>query len=285
MPDILPIPAIIPAAKLFAKLQAKRRSGQHKGHFGHGLIIGGCAATPGAAILAAQGALRAGIGKLSVLMDAGYQNALLSRQPEVMLADSYDIKSYKITNYDTVLLGPGLGQRAFAKQSFRSLITYYKSVKILDADGLNLLSEDQDRKDKNYDLTQTIITPHPGEAARLLGTHIQTVQADRVKATQALLAEYQCAVVVLKGANTLIEGAGTEHIYQCDLGSSAMSTAGMGDLLAGIILGLVGQGFTPIEAAQLAVYWHAFAADQAVKEQGTISVLASDLLAYMRYVY
>ena len=284
MSNTLPIPVTIPAVKLFASLQAKRQSGQHKGDFGHGFIVGGCAATPGAAILAAQGALRAGIGKLSVLMEAN-QSALLSRQPEVMLADRTDIKPYKITNYDAVLLGPGLGQRAFAKQCFRSLVTYYKGVKILDADGLNLLSEYQNPKDKHYDLTQTIITPHPGEAARLLGTDIQTVQADRVKATQALLAEYQCAVVVLKGANTLIAGAGAERVYQCDLGSSAMSTAGMGDLLAGIILGLASQGFTLIEAAQLAVYWHAFAADQAAKKQGTVSVLASDLLAYMRYVY
>lgn len=245
----------------------------HKGMFGHVLVIGGDYGMPGAVRLAAESALRIGAGLVTVVTRKAHVTAVVGQRPE-LLCYGMDISlKYLPTLLDratVVVLGSGLGQSRWSKRLFRAVLARDIPM-IIDADGLNLLAElPMIPKDKSW-----VLTPHPGEAARLLGENTTTIQSDRHSAIMALEQRYG-GVIILKGAGTLITTTGQATLH-CLAGNSAMATAGMGDVLSGMIGGLLAQGLSRWEAAQAGVFLHATAADRVVAATGKRSLLASDL--------
>jgi hydroxyethylthiazole kinase-like uncharacterized protein yjeF len=283
--------AVAPAiyAQLAASLQVmsyagllthlpRRLRNAHKGHFGHVLIIGGAAGMAGAALMAATAAARCGAGLVSVATLPEHVAALAGVQPELMIhgvAHIHELQAL-LENASVVVVGPGLGQSPWAEQM---LYKAYHSGKptVLDADALNLLAQGQVASMPVPG--QCVITPHPGEAARLLKTTTDRINADRVSAAQQLH-DLARAVVVLKGAGTLV--ATDADIRLCDQGNPGMASGGMGDVLSGVIAALVAQGLAPEIAAQLAVVVHAKAADKLAAQHGERGLLASDLIPVMR---
>lgn len=227
----------------------------HKGQFGHLLVVGGDRGLGGAALLTAQSALRSGAGLVSLATRSEHVTAALTRQPEVMVhgvASANQLLDLA-AQVDVLVVGPGLGQQAWGR-SLLSGVALQRCAQVWDADALNLLAAG------NVQLpADAILTPHPGEAARLLGLTIAQVQADRPAAARALALRYQ-AVVVLKGAGSLI-AAPDGRLALCDRGHPAMAGAGFGDVLGGVIGALRAQQLPAFAAACLGVYLHARAGE------------------------
>jgi len=246
-----------------------RRKSIHKGALGHVLVCGGDYDMPGATVLAARAALLTGSGLVSVATRRKHSISLAGALPEAMWADgeSGETLDALAAKAGVVSLGPGLGRSEWSLEVWRRLLDRDRPV-VLDADGLNLLAEN------DFERENWILTPHPGEAARLLGISIPEVQADRFAAVCALAARFN-AVVVLKGAGSLVaDPAG--RVGLCPFGNPAMATAGMGDALTGIIASLVGQGVALYEAACAGVVLHARAGDAAAENRRAI--LAGELI-------
>jgi len=256
------------------KLSARPRTA-HKGLFGHLWLLGGDHGMGGAALLAAEAALRGGAGRVSLATRLVHVTPALSRLPELMVqaADSSYALTSLLQQADVLVAGPGLGQAPWG----RSLLSAAAAVdrpQVWDADALNLLAEGAVNPPKNL-----LITPHPGEAARLLGWQTAKVQQNRPKAALELAQRYR-ATVILKGAGTLIAQADGQ-MRLCDRGHPAMSGPGFGDVLAGLCAALLAQGLPPFDAACLAVWLHA-AAGQQLGEEGGRGLLASDLIPVIR---
>ncbi|MEE8873733.1 NAD(P)H-hydrate dehydratase [Pseudomonas helleri] len=246
----------------------------HKGQFGHVLLIGGDRGFGGSITLSAQSALRCGAGLVSLATRPEHVPAALTRLPEVMTlgVSSANQLMGVLAQASVVVVGPGLGQAAWGR-SLLSAAAQAKKPQVWDADALNLLS--------NADCALPagcVLTPHPGEAARLLGLSTEQVQADRPAAARALVKKYS-AVCVLKGAGTLIAGL-EGQLALCTQGHPAMATAGLGDVLAGVVGALLAQGMSAFDAACLAVWLHARAGEQ----QGQMGrgLAASDLIPAIR---
>ncbi|MCP1675007.1 NAD(P)H-hydrate epimerase [Natronocella acetinitrilica] len=256
------------------RLRRRRRDG-HKGLYGHVLVVGGDHGTGGAVIMAAGGALRAGAGLVSVVTRSAHVSPLLGACPEAMVLGTEDVPDALdrlLPRASVVALGPGLGTAAWGRTLLRACIDSGKPL-VVDADALNLLADTPEA------LPQAILTPHPGEAGRLLGMSTEAVQNDRWHALGLLCQRYQ-ATAILKGAGTLI-GGGDRPPRVCTGGNPGMATGGTGDVLTGICAGLVAQGLTLAEAAELAVCLHAEAGDQAA-EHGERGMVATDLLEPLR---
>lgn len=246
-----------------------RPKNSHKGMFGHVVVIGGDVGMPGAVRIAAEGALRVGAGVVTVVTRPEHITSVVCGRPELLCYGvDKDFVLDKILEQATViLLGPGLGQSKWSLDLFKQVIRFNIPM-ILDADGLNLLAS------HNYKSEKWILTPHPGEAGRLLGISTQEVQKSRIAALHNLHAKYS-GVIVLKGHETLV---GSKKVVKCLTGNPAMSSAGMGDLLSGIIAGLVAQGVDLLTSAKYGVLLHGNAGDRACAIFKTPSVLAMDLL-------
>ncbi|MDB5988145.1 MAG: NAD(P)H-hydrate dehydratase [Nevskia sp.] len=251
-----------------------RQRTAHKGDSGHVLIVGGDHGTTGAVLLCARAALRAGAGLVSVATRREHAIALTAAQPELMChgIESVDDLAPLVQRASVIAIGPGLGQHEWGRTLLAAVDASGKP-QIADADALNLLAR---RPQTN---AQRIITPHPGEAARLLGLDTQAVQADRIAATQALRQRYD-GVVVLKGAGSLVGG---ERLQICPYGNPGMGVGGMGDALTGIIAAFVAQGLALETAANAGVLAHALAGDRAAG-QGERGLLPSDLIEQLRVV-
>lgn len=249
----------------------RRKRIVHKGDNGHVLIIGGNRGMAGASQLAGMAALRSGAGLVSIATPVEQTSSGL--QPEVMLHHviSADQLRPLLGKSTIVVIGPGLGQDDWA-QTMMAVVMEYERPLVVDADGLNLLTREIDRK-HNW-----VLTPHPGEAARLLNISVADIQANRFQAAVRLKETYG-GVIVLKGAGTLIAGEGLSLCWQ---GNPGMATAGMGDILSGIIAALIAQGVPDEQAAQLGVWVHANAADKEAKRQGERGMVATDLLLPVR---
>ena len=247
----------------------------HKGQTGHLLIVGGSYGMAGAVALAAQSALRTGAGRVTVITRPEHVAAIVAIQPEIMVLgiDEPEIPETILQRVDVIAIGPGLGRDDWGKQLFEQVV-YQAHHKLLDADALYHLP------DHAADLTDAVITPHPGEAARLLNSTADEIEADRFAAIDQLYQEYN-AVTVLKGAGTLIYD-GYHQVDVCPFGNAGMATAGMGDVLTGIIGALMAQGYEKSSAARTGVCLHAKAADDAAATDGNIGLLASDLLHSLR---
>ncbi len=252
-----------------------RHSNSHKGEYGHVLCVGGEVGMGGAVRLCAEAALRVGAGLASVATRTEGVSALVAARPEAMTHAVENAKALLplIAKADVLAVGPGLGQNEWGQTLFDCAIASNKAL-ILDADALNLLAENP------RPVPQAILTPHPGEAARLLGLSNQEVQANRFDAIDALVKKFEC-VVVLKGAGTLVGGPG-ETTRVIDAGNPGMATGGMGDILTGVIAALYAQNLSLFEAASLGALLHGAAGDAAAKIGGERGLLPSDLFPHLR---
>lgn len=262
-------------ASTLPHLFPKRKKDTHKGDFGHVLVIGGDYGMGGAVLMAAEAAMRVGAGLVTVATRPEHLSCVTARRPEIMCAqvENADQLAPLIERSTVIVIGPGLGQSDWAKALFDRVVDSGRPL-IVDADGLNLLASYPKK------LPQAIITPHPGEAARLLGSSVNQVQADRYQSVLALQSQYS-DVAILKGAGTLVQ-TDTLPPALCAAGNPGMATGGMGDILSGVIGGLLAQQYTLTQAAQVGVLIHSMAADQAASQCGERGLLASDLLDLIR---
>ena len=245
----------------------------HKGMFGRILVVGGDLGMPGAVRLAAEGALRVGAGLATVVTRHAHVAAVVAGRPELLcygMDAPFEGLTVLLTNATVGVLGSGLGQSLWSHHLYEQVITASMPM-VVDADALNWLALDPRH------CSSWVLTPHPGEAARLLACSIKDIQQDRIQAVTALQQRYG-GIVVLKGSGTLL-CADDSRLIRCDAGNPAMASAGMGDLLSGMIAGFMGQGLTHWEAAQAGVLLHALAGDRAVSKRGSRGLLASDLLS------
>ena len=257
-----------------------RAADTHKGDLGHVLVIGGDSGMAGAPILAGRAALRTGSGLVSLATRSSHAAVALSCQPELMVHGVEELGELDelIERAEVLALGPGLGKSDWSRALWRRALAADRPV-VIDADGLNLLIDPENPFDM-ADLANAVLTPHPGEAARLLDCSAADIQSDRFAAVREL-ARRHAAVVVLKGHGTLIaDRDGTVSVCPC--GNPAMATAGMGDALTGIIASLIGQGLSPFDAASAGVLIHGLAGDWAAR--GRRQILASDLIAALHRV-
>ena len=274
----VPAAGVAPDAYLLmASGLAPRARFANKGDSGHVLVVGGAPGMSGAVRLAGEAALRSGAGLVSVATHPEHAATLNLGRPELMVHAAPDAHALGalLGHASVIALGPGLGRGAWSRALWATALAAGKPL-VLDADGLNLLAHEAALR--RFD-TPVVLTPHPGEAARLLGTQTADVEADRFAAARALAGRYQ-AVVVLKGAGSLIASP-DGRLDVCPWGNPGMASGGMGDLLTGIIAALLAQGCPARRAACLGVGLHARAGDQAA-QIGERGLLASDLLLPLR---
>lgn len=255
----------------------KRHRCAHKGMNGHVLVIGGDYGFSGAVMLAGVAALRVGSGLVSVATRADHAAMLNLHRPELMchaIANAGQLQTL-LQKVSVVVIGPGLGQSVWAKELLSAVLSGDKPL-VIDADGLNLLATMNITKANK---SSWILTPHPGEAARLLNCITVQIEQDRLAALQVLQQKFD-ANIVLKGAGTLI--ADNEGIAVVTQGNPGMAGGGMGDVLSGVIAGLLAQGMTISSAIRQGVCIHAIAADQAAVDAGERGLLASDLMPYLQ---
>ena len=260
--------------QLLASLLPKRPRGAHKGDFGHVLVVGGGPGMSGAARLCGEAALRAGAGRVSLATHPDHAALISAAMPELMshgVAGAGDLEAI-LDKADVIAFGPGLGQSTWAQELYE-VVAASELPAVWDADALNLLAKASNVRQNR------VITPHPGEAATLLGENTASIQLDRRAALDALVARYG-GIAVLKGAGTLISAdAGVP--FMSTAGNPGMAAAGMGDVLTGIIAALIAQGLSLQVAATAGVELHARAGDLAAAD-GERGMLASDLLGALR---
>jgi NAD(P)H-hydrate epimerase len=252
------------------------RSGNvHKGTFGHVLAIGGDTGMGGAIRLCGEAALRVGAGLVSVATRGEHVAAINAARPELMargVGGPQELEAL-LEKASVVALGPGLGRQAWGHALWYSAIAAGKPM-VLDADALNLLARDAVALP-----SQCVLTPHPGEAARLLRSETQAIATDRFAAVRAIAQRFN-AVAVLKGAGTLVAAPDGEVVV-CPWGNPGMASGGMGDVLTGVIAGLQAQGLDAWQAAYAGVVLHAMAGDAAARD-GQAGMLAADLFEPLR---
>lgn len=245
----------------------------HKGNHGHVLVIGGDSGFSGAAKMAAQAAARVGAGLVSVATREAHACFLNVNRPELMCYGVENAEQLEplLRKASVIAIGPGLGQSGWSNLLFEVAATTTKPL-IIDADGLNILAK-KSIKNENW-----VLTPHPGEAARLLQCATEEIQRDRFAAVSEIQEKYR-GVTVLKGAGSLIDNG--RKIFVSTTGNPGMASGGMGDVLTGVIAGLIAQGFNNDDAARIAVYLHGEAADMAA-QKGERGLLACDLIPFLR---
>ncbi len=266
--------------KMVAAILRPRAQFAHKGDFGHALLIAGSRGMLGAAQLAAKACLRGGVGLLTVHLPACGELPMQTAVPEAMLScdvledtvSSLDFR--KLEKYSAVGTGPGLGRSDAAGRCLKQLLQFYRRPIVCDADALNLLSENPTWLE--FLPAGSILTPHPGELERLVG---HTGDAtERLERTRVFAAHHRC-VCLIKGAYTAVvlpDG----HVLFNTTGNPGMATAGSGDVLCGLVLALLAQGYSSEHAAIAGVYLHGLAGDLALEFQSEESLLSGDLPAY-----
>ncbi len=283
--DALAVPAQLFARQIHAArrldwakqrdLLAPRRRGAHKGDFGHVLVIGGDHGFGGAARLAGEAAGRVGAGLTTLATRPAHVAGVLAGCPEIM-AHGVDAGRALVPlsrRATVVAVGPGLGRDVWGREMWAAACDCGKPL-VVDADALNLLAEDPLHRD-NW-----VLTPHPGEAARLLGCPVTDIEADRLAAAEDLQQRFGGSVV-LKGAGSVVVNGGSRPPAICTDGNPGMASGGMGDVLTGLIAGLWAQGWAREDAVELAVCLHGAAGDRAAAG-GERGLLATDLLAQVR---
>jgi hydroxyethylthiazole kinase-like uncharacterized protein yjeF len=252
----------------------RRLRNSHKGDFGHVLMIGGGVGMPGALAMAAKAAYRIGAGLVTVALHPMYAHQPLADCSEAMIygVASAEALAPLLERASVCLIGPGLGVDAWALSLYQAAISAQLPM-VIDASALRLLADDPQHDDG------WILTPHPGEAGVLLGTDSSTVQANRYEAVQQLQAQYG-GTIILKGIGSLI-ATDEAHLSLMTTGNPGMATAGMGDVLSGIIVGLLAQGFSSREASKLGAWLHGRAGDAASTVFGERGLMATDLMNYL----
>lgn len=247
----------------------------HKGDFGHLLVIGGAPGFSGAVRMAAEAAARCGAGLVSVATSPEHAAELNMVRPELMCHGVTGPEQLRplLKRASVVAIGPGLGRSSWAMRLLGYVLEHRLPL-VLDADALNLLAYEPMQRD------DWVLTPHPGEAARLLDSSVSEIQSDRFQSVRRLQRRYG-GVVVLKGAGTLIQAGQERATYLCTDGNPGMASGGMGDVLTGVIGSLLAQGYAPELAASMGVCLHARAADIEAK-RGERGLLAADLMPVIR---
>ncbi|MAT52003.1 MAG: bifunctional ADP-dependent NAD(P)H-hydrate dehydratase/NAD(P)H-hydrate epimerase [Porticoccaceae bacterium] len=260
---------------------APRPADAHKGLYGHVMIIGGELGFGGAVMMAAEAALASGAGLVSVATRPEHVPAVLARCPEVMAVGVTSGQSLEpwLDRPSHLVLGPGLGRTPWSEQMVQKAVSSGLPV-VVDADALNIIAEG--RVAAQSDTRRWLVTPHPGEAARLLGVSASEVQRDRFAALEALSGRFHGSVV-LKGAGTLVSSGSGSGPGLCAYGNPGMAVGGMGDVLSGVLGGLLAQGLAMESAAELGVCAHALAGDDAAAQSGQIGLRATDLIAPLRH--
>ena len=260
-------------------IKRKRTKFSHKGTYGHSLLISGCYGRMGAAVLASKAALRSGTGLLTSHIPSKGIDILQIAVPEAMISvDQSEIlfsQAPDLSEYDAIGVGPALGCRSNSRKGLLELLTKAKKPMVIDADGINILAENQDMLKKVPEYT--ILTPHPKEFERLVG-NCKSGYERNLK--QVEFAKKNKLILVLKGANTSI-ACPDGTCYFNSTGNPGMATAGSGDVLTGIILALLAQAYEPKHAAQLGVFVHGLAGDLAAQEVGQEALIASDIIDFL----
>lgn len=258
----------------------KRPRDSHKGQFGNVAVIGGASGMAGAPLMAGRAALKLGAGCVHVGLLAENAPSVDPMQPELMLHPAS--AALKLPGIDVLAVGCGLG-RDMAAQKLLYDALHSNAALVLDADALNILARRPDlRTPLLARKTATVITPHPGEAARLLGIEIEEVQADRIATVQKLAQKF-AASVVLKGADSLV-ATRDGKLYVNKTGNPGMSSAGMGDVLTGMIAAFIAQGMGADEALLLAVHLHGAAGNALAEQVATIGMSATELTEWARWL-
>ncbi|MEZ4271239.1 MAG: NAD(P)H-hydrate dehydratase [Myxococcota bacterium] len=276
-----------PRARVFdardsLSLAPERAADAHKGDCGHVVVWAGSSQTPGAAVLALGGALRGGAGRVSWMTDRATLAMSSPRPPEVMLRLLDDITPDSwLEGADAVVLGPGLSQGASTQQILRQLFESICVPVCLDADALNMIASDPELWSSLP--ASAVLTPHPKEMARLVGCTVHDVKGDPIGVAVDLAEKRQCSVV-LKGAVTVVATPG-EATTVFDNLCPALATGGTGDVLAGLIGALLGQGLASPRAAQLGVWVHNQAGQIAAQRHGVLGVIASDVVTCIGAVW
>ncbi len=272
----------------------KRLPSTHKGNYGHVLIIAGGAGMAGACSFAAEAALRTGSGLVYICTPEKNYPVMQIRVPEAIcvtweqvrekLLSPIPVSGASFSNYDVIAFGPGMGTGAEAREMLGEVLDSYKGPLVLDADGLNIIAEDDGIREKFFTYPgPKVITPHQGEAVRLLaGARLGT--GDREDVAAALCVGYN-TITVLKGSGTLVarrDGSDLE-ILQNTTGNPGMATAGSGDVLTGVVASLAGQKLELFRAAACGVYIHGRAGDIAAEEKGEYGLIARDIIQCVPY--
>jgi len=256
-------------------LYVPREKYTHKGSYGHSLIIGGSYCKIGAVSLAVKACLKSGSGLVTSYVPTCGYIPLQTALPEVMVITDSEEKNISNISFDTkptvIGIGVGLGKAVETKKAFEAFVKKNKVPLVVDADGLNLLAESKDLLKKLP--PRTVLTPHPKELERLIGTWKDDF--DKLSKAKKFSKKYDC-IVVIKGANsiTIYDGLG----YVNTTGNPGMATAGSGDVLTGIITGLIAQGYEPLNAAIFGVYLHGKSGDITVEKSGYQALIASDIV-------
>jgi len=276
-------PWIFLERSMIKSLIKQRNKFDHKGIFGHALLTGGSYGRMGAVILGAKAALRTGTGLLTCHIPSGGNLILQCSVPEAMLINDDSEKiitgAIKTDSFSAVGIGPGMGTDPESFNVLYDLITKSKKPLVIDADGLNILSEN-----KNWLQSlsgNVILTPHPREFERLAGKSANGYE--RLMKQIGFSAKYNC-ILVLKGAHTSISSPGGQVCFN-STGNPGMATAGSGDVLTGMILSLLAQGYDPLNAALAGVFLHGLAGDKAAERSGLEAVIASDIIEAIGEAY
>lgn len=268
---------------------ARRSAIGHKGDFGRALVVGGSVGMSGAVCLAATATLRAGAGLVTAVVPQTIQNVVAGYEPSYMTAGLPTDESGQLSakaaiciqpllaGKDSVAIGPGLGQSAAAGHLLSAVLQTAECPVVLDADALNLAASDGLLKTSNRK-SSLILTPHPGEFSRQTGLSISAVNSARKQIAEQFAAEHQ-VVVVLKGAGTVVTNGSFTFVNET--GNSGMATGGSGDVLTGIVAGILAQGADPFAAASVAVHLHGLAGDLGAQEMSEHGLIASDLLRFL----
>lgn len=252
-----------------------RSNDSHKGNFGHVMVVGGDFGMAGAVRMSAEAALRVGAGLVSIVTHREHANTINATRPEIMtpLFQRPNQLSQLAERATVLAIGPGLGRQHWGQHLFQQALEI-DLPKIVDADALWFLAQQPHCRE------DWILTPHPKEAARLLDCDLQTVQADRPKAIDALQKKYG-GTIILKGFGSLVKSKG-KATRICKAGNPGMATAGMGDVLTGIIAGLAAQAIPLLEAAALGAAVHAMAGDLHSEQFGQRGTLATDIFPQLQ---
>ena len=272
-------------------LLKKRSRDSHKGDFGHVFILAGSRGLTGAAALCSNAALRSGAGLVTLGIPASLNSIMSRKLTEVMTISLAETKEgtlslkaevdilKKIKTSDVVVLGPGLSQYPETQKLINRIILKIEKPMVMDADALNAISKNTGALKKIK--SRFAVTPHPGEMSRLINKSMEYVKNNRLIVAKKFSHDYN-AVVVLKGAGTVVAAPDGKY-YINTTGNPGMATAGSGDVLTGIIAGLLGQRLNMFNAARLGVYIHGLAGDLAAKDKGEIGLIAGDILEKIPY--
>ncbi len=287
----LAVDAVAPACELLTReeiswLVPRRGADTHKGTYGHLVVVAGARGKTGAAILACRAAMRAGAGLVTLAAPRSLNGIFASSLVEVMTeplranpAEEIDELTAEewaalLERKNALLFGPGMGVNDATRNMLRWLLRNLEIPWVIDADGLNNLALDLERLQRAK--TPPILTPHPGEMARLLGSTTTAINQNRVAMAREFAAKHRC-YLVLKGARSIL-ATHDGKIFINSTGNPGMASGGMGDVLAGMLAALLGQGLNPEDAMRLAVFLHGFVGDRVADQKGDVGLIASDII-------